>query len=101
VFASAVGGVRINEPAADLAVALALASAVTGHAVAPGLVACGEVGLAGELRQVGQTPRRLAEAQRLGFTEALVPLSSPDGPPGLRLRRVASLAEAIEVAGVA
>jgi len=101
VFASAVGGVRINEPAADLAIALALASAITGHAVAPGLVACGEVGLAGELRQVAQTPRRLAEAQRLGFTEALVPASSPDGPPGLRLRRAGSLAEAIDAAGVA
>ena len=100
VYASAVGGVRINEPAADLAVALALASSTTGRAVAAGLVACGEVGLAGELRQVSQTARRLAEAQRLGFTEAVVPLSSPDGPAGLRLHRVGSLAEAIGAAGL-
>ncbi len=100
VYASAVGGVRINEPAADLAVALALASATSGVALAAGLVACGEVGLGGELRQVGQTSRRLAEAQRLGFTEAIVPTSAPDGPAGLRLRRVASLSEAIEVAGL-
>ncbi|MDP9442025.1 MAG: DNA repair protein RadA, partial [Actinomycetota bacterium] len=64
-------------------------------AIAQGVVACGEVGLAGELRQVAHTPRRLAEAARAGFTEAIVPASAPEGPPGLRVRRVASLAEAI------
>src|SRR5687768_4196184 len=62
VYVSAVGGVRINEPGADLAVALALASAMTGTALPPQLVACGEIGLGGELRQVGHTTRRLAEA---------------------------------------
>ena len=98
VYVSAVGGVRINEPGADLAVALALASAMTGNALAPQLVACGEVGLGGELRQVGHTTRRLAEAARLGFDEAIVPTSAPDAPPGLRLHRVASLADAIDAA---
>ena len=98
VYVSAVGGVRINEPGADLAVALALASAMTGTALAPQLVACGEVGLGGELRQVGHTTRRLAEAARLGFDEAIVPTSAPDAPPGLRLHRVASLADAIDAA---
>ncbi|MBW3615138.1 MAG: DNA repair protein RadA [Actinobacteria bacterium] len=96
VYASAVGGVRITEPGADLGVALALASAVADVPIAPGVVACGEVGLAGELRQVSHTPRRLAEAARVGFSEAIVPASAPDGPPGLRLRRVASLAEAVQ-----
>jgi DNA repair protein RadA/Sms len=96
VFASAVGGVRINEPAADLAVALALASAMTGVALPPSLVACGEVGLGGELRQVAHTARRLAEAARLGFDEAVVPSSAPDAPAGLRLHRVGSLADAID-----
>jgi DNA repair protein RadA/Sms len=98
VYASAVGGVRIVEPGADLAIGLALASAVSGVALDAGVVACGEIGLAGELRQVAQTPRRLAEAHRLGFTEAIVPSSAPDGPSGLRLRRVGSLAEAIDAA---
>lgn len=98
VYVSAVGGVRINEPGADLAVALALASAVTGTALPPQLVACGEIGLGGELRQVGHTTRRLAEAARLGFDEAIVPNSAPDAPSGLRLHRVASLAEAIDAA---
>lgn len=101
VYVSAVGGVRINEPGADLAVALALASSLTGVSLPPGLVACGEIGLGGELRQVGQTSRRLAEAARLGFTEALVPASAPEAPAGLRLRRVGSLAEALDAVGLA
>jgi penicillin amidase len=66
VHASAVGGVRILEPASDLALALALASAQVGQPVGDDVVACGEVGLAGELRQVSHTARRLAEAARLG-----------------------------------
>ena len=100
VYASAVGGVRISEPGADVAVSLALASAITGMPLRAGLVACGEVGLGGELRQVAHTQRRLAEAARLGFDEAVVPMSSPDAPPGLRLHRVGSLADAIDAAGL-
>ena len=102
VFVSAVGGVRLSEPGADLAVALALASALSDVALPPGMVAVGEVGLAGELRQVSQTARRLSEAARLGFTEAVVPASAPDcTADGLRLRRVGSLGEAVEVMGLA
>ena len=63
VYVSVAGGVRVAEPGADLGVALAIASALTGHALPSDLVACGEVGLGGELRQVAQTPRRLAEAR--------------------------------------
>jgi DNA repair protein RadA/Sms len=101
VFVSAVGGVRVAEPGADLAVALALASALGDVALPPGMVAVGEVGLAGELRQVSQTARRLSEAARLGFTEAVVPASAPDcAADGLRLRRVGSLGEAVEVVGL-
>ena len=97
VHASAVGGVRVVEPAADLAVALALASAHVGVALAPDLVACGEVGLAGELRQVSQTPRRLAEARRLGFRRAIVSRSA-DGATGVEVLRASTLAEALELA---
>jgi DNA repair protein RadA/Sms len=100
VYVSAVGGVRLDEPGIDLATCLALASAQAGMAVAPTLVACGEVGLGGELRQVGQTPRRLAEAARLGFTHAIVPASAPNGVTGIEIRRVGSLAEAIALAGL-
>ena len=93
VYVSAVGGVRISEPGADLAICLALASAVSGRPVPPDLIALGEVGLGGELRQVAQTPRRLAEAARLGFASAAVPTSAPAGA-ALALRRFATLAEA-------
>ena len=95
VFVSAVGGARIAEPAADLAVSLALASALTGMALPPHVVACGEVGLGGEVRQVGQTARRLSEAARLGFRTAVVPSSAPDVPAGMEAIRVRSLAEAV------
>ncbi|MGH9130893.1 MAG: DNA repair protein RadA [Acidimicrobiales bacterium] len=100
VFASAVGGVRVVEPAADLAVALALASASSGVPIPSDLVACGEIGLGGEVRQVVQVGRRLGEAHRLGFRRAVVPASSPDGPPGIELVRVASLAAALVALGL-
>jgi len=100
VYALAVGGVRVVEPGADLAVALALVSSVTGSALPADVVACGEVGLCGELRQVSQTGRRLAEAARLGFRRAVVPASAPEPPPGLEVLRASTLVEAISRAGL-
>ncbi|MGH9190202.1 MAG: DNA repair protein RadA [Acidimicrobiales bacterium] len=100
VYALAAGGVKVTEPAADLALALAMASSVTDVAVGAGLVACGEVGLGGELRQVSQTGRRLAEAARLGFTQAIVPESAPEPPPGMEVLRAATLLEALGLAGL-
>ncbi|HEY1636816.1 MAG TPA: DNA repair protein RadA [Acidimicrobiales bacterium] len=97
VYASVTGGVRVTEPAADLALGLALASAVSGRALPPDLVVCGEVGLGGEVRQVAQLPRRLAEAVRLGFRRAVVPASGPRGPAGMEIVRVATLAEAVKL----
>ncbi len=94
VYLSAVGGVRIAEPGADLAVCLALASAAENVALPHDLIAVGEVGLGGELRQVAHTARRLAEASRLGFTRAVVPHSAPTGGP-LRAVRATTLQEAI------
>ncbi|MCY7397149.1 MAG: DNA repair protein RadA [Nocardioides sp.] len=73
VFASTVGGARLLEPASDLAVAVAIASATIGTAPPAGVVAMGEIGLAGELRRVRDLPQRLAEAARLGFRVAVVP----------------------------
>jgi DNA repair protein RadA/Sms len=89
------GGVKVAEPGADLALALALASARSGRPIADDVVACGEVGLGGELRQVHQTARRLAEAARLGFRRAVVPASAPEGPGGIEVLRVSTLAEAV------
>jgi DNA repair protein RadA/Sms len=100
VYASAVGGVRIAEPGADLALCLALASAAHDEPLAQDVVACGEVGLAGEIRQVSQTPRRLAEAARLGFRHALVPLSAEVTEGPLKVTRVATLIEAVRLSGL-
>ena len=98
VFASAVGGIRVAEPAADLALALAVASAVVDRPLPPDLVVFGEVGLGGEIRQVPHAPRRLAEAARVGFRHALVPESCPDGPRGMEVLHARSLAEAVALA---
>jgi DNA repair protein RadA/Sms len=98
VFASAVGGIRVTEPAADLAVVLAVASAVTGRALAPDVVAFGEVGLGGEIRQVPHAPFRLAEAVRTGFRRAVVPASCPPASPDLELLPAGTLAEAVVLA---
>jgi DNA repair protein RadA/Sms len=100
VYASAVGGVRLAEPGVDLGVCLAVASAMTGRALPADLVALGEVGLAGELRQVAQTPRRLGEAARLGFRQALIPASTRLQVPGIELTRVATLAQALVAVGI-
>lgn len=86
VYVSAVGGVRVVEPGVDLAVCLAVASAVGNAPLPPDLVVVGEVGLGGELRQVAHTARRLAEAARLGFRRALVPDTAPADLPLPTLR---------------
>jgi DNA repair protein RadA/Sms len=93
VYASAVGGVRINEPAADLGITLALASAYSGRPMFAKAVAVGEVGLGGEVRRVANMERRLAEAARLGYTKAIVPASTPDFD-GIQLVRVHDVGEA-------
>jgi DNA repair protein RadA/Sms len=100
VFTSAIGGVKITEPAADLGLALALASSVTGHPLDPSLVACGEIGLAGELRQPAQTERRLTEAARVGFTKAVIPAGAPPTPDGIMGLRAESLTEALQLTGM-
>jgi DNA repair protein RadA/Sms len=97
VFVAAVGGISITEPAVDLGVALAVASAAEERVVPSDLVVFGELGLAGEVRMVPGCDRRLAEAWRAGFTAALVPPSVPADavPPGMEVRRVRTLAEAL------
>jgi len=97
VWASVAGGVRVGEAAADLAAAIAVASSRLEASVPAETVAVGEVGLGGEIRQVPQAPRRLAEALRLGFRSAIVPVSTPD-VRGMTLRRVGDLREALVAA---
>lgn len=101
IYAATVGGMSLLEPAADLAVAVAIASAAKTTAVHEGLVVIGELGLAGEVRRVPDMARRLKEAQRMGFTRAVVPteVEAPaDLGAGLRLIRVTTVAEAIGAA---
>lgn len=97
VYSATVGGVRLSEPAADLAVVLALASAAGDTPLPKNLVAIGEVGLAGEVRRVTGVQRRLAEAARLGFTHALVPADPGRVPEGMRVREVPDVGEALRV----
>src|SRR6476619_1031922 len=100
-YLSTVGGVRLTEPAADLAVALAVASAVQDRPLPQGTVAMGEVGLAGEIRPVTGIPRRLAEAARLGFRTAIVPpgvLGSGTMPDGMNVVEVSDIFSAVQTA---
>jgi DNA repair protein RadA/Sms len=101
VYASVVGGIKLNEPGADLGLCLALVSAVTNTPLPADLVVCGEVGLAGEVRQVGHISHRINEAARLGFTRAIVPGNSPDTTSGIKLQKVTTLSEALAAAGLA
>jgi len=102
VFASVVGGMRVNEPAADLALALAIAGSHLRKAGAPATIALGEVGLSGEVRRVSQMEQRLREASRLGFKRAIVPAGAVDGKGagkgkiGIELVGVKSIGIALE-----
>ncbi|HVM27158.1 MAG TPA: magnesium chelatase domain-containing protein, partial [Mycobacteriales bacterium] len=99
VYLATVGGARLTEPATDLAVALAVASAFTEKALPADLVAVGELGLSGELRPVPGVSRRLAEAARLGFRTALVPAGSGGAgaaPAGMTVHEVSGIEDAYE-----
>jgi len=104
IFVNIVGGLRINEPAADLAVALAIASSYRNKPVYADMAIVGEVGLSGELRSVGQLARRLNEAAKLGFARALAPRSALQRrsaekmPADIQVLGVRTLREALELA---
>jgi DNA repair protein RadA/Sms len=99
VFLNVAGGLRIGEPAADLAVAAALASAATGRALAGDIVVFGEIGLAGEVRGVARADARLKEAAKLGFTQAVLPSrrNVAGGLPDLRLHPIAHVRELLSI----
>ncbi len=99
VFVNAVGGVRISEPASDLAVLLAITSSLRGKALPKGFFAFGEVGLAGEVRPAPRGQERLREAAKLGFSVAVVPKANAPKKPiaGLAIHAVERVEEALEV----
>ena len=101
IIVNVVGGIRVSEPAVDLAVALAVASSFRGIPLPENMVVLGEVGLSGEVRPVSQLERRLREAARLGLARAIVPCSAGDDPldgAGVQVSEVATLAQAIQTA---
>ncbi len=101
VFVNVVGGLRVNEPAADLAIAVAIASSMRDVSVRADAVLIGEVGLSGELRWVGQMNARLREAAKLGFRLAIVPRRirrSEPWPEGIEVKEARSLRGALNLA---
>jgi DNA repair protein RadA/Sms len=102
VFVNVIGGLRISEPAADLAVAAAIASSVKDVAIKADTILIGEVGLSGELRMVGQMSTRLREAAKLGFRHAVVPRrvhkTGEPWPDGIQVLEARSLREALPLA---
>lgn len=104
VFANVAGGLRIHEPASDLAVLLAVASGHVRKPLPSGLVAIGEVGLTGELRVAPRTEARLEEARRLGFQQVLMPTPTgkrkPRAPKGLQVVTAKTVSEALDRVGL-
>jgi len=100
-YINVIGGLQLDEPAADLPVVLAIASSYRDSAISDDLVAIGEVGLTGEIRSVSNMEQRLAEVSRLGFKKCIIPKNGSDKleiPTGLTVYRVRNLREAIETA---
>ncbi len=101
VFVNVIGGLRIDEPAADLAIALAIASSVKDRPLPADLAMVGEIGLSGEIRAVSQLSARLNEAAKLGFRRVLIPKTARKSgdsiPPGIEATPIRSLGEALDV----
>ena len=103
VYINIAGGMSLDEPAADLALCVAIASAHRNRCVGGTWAVMGEVGLAGEIRPIAQPERRVAECQRLGFTDVLLPKGNMRGmavPEGLRVHGVETLIEALNALGL-
>jgi DNA repair protein RadA/Sms len=104
VFLNVAGGLRIDEPAADLAVVAAVASSVAGRPLPDDVVVWGEVGLAGEVRAVARGESRLREAAREGFTRCIGPASNASGLPAVanvRMTGVRTVDELLDALGLA
>lgn len=95
VYINVVGGLKLQDPAADLAVAMAIASAAAGRRLDDGLVVFGEIGLGGEIRSAQLADKRIAEAQKLGFTKAIAPLATVNGGEKSFIKGVRDLRQAL------
>jgi DNA repair protein RadA/Sms len=97
IYLNLVGGLKVSEPAIDLAVCLAIISALKNKPVPAGLIAFGEVGLGGEVRPASQAAKRIAEAEKLGFKTAIIPFSKEKISSKIKVTPVKNLAEAVEI----
>ncbi|HEX9972840.1 MAG TPA: DNA repair protein RadA [bacterium] len=100
VFVNAVGGVRIDETAADMGIAMAIASSLKNQVINPDVVIIGEIGLGGEIRPVPQIERRIGEAEKLGFKEMVVPkanMKSIKKKDQIKIHPVEKLAQAVSI----
>jgi DNA repair protein RadA/Sms len=101
VYMNVIGGLRLDEPASDAAIALALISSLTDKVIPDDLVAVGELGLSGEVRAVSNLEQRVREASRLGFTKAIVPYRNVEKRPlavdGIEIIPIKSIYEALKV----
>jgi len=95
IYINIVGGMKISEPAADLAVCMAIASAMKGMQLKTNAVVFGEVGLSGEIRHVPYVEKRIAEAKKLGFDAAIGPIQRSQGKADLFLRQVPDVRSAL------
>jgi DNA repair protein RadA/Sms len=100
VFVNAVGGVRIDETAADMGIAMAIASSLKNQVINPEVVMIGEIGLGGEIRPVSQVERRIGEAEKLGFKEMVIPranMKSLKKQGQIKIHPVEKLGQAVEM----
>jgi DNA repair protein RadA/Sms len=100
VYLSVAGGLRVAEPAADMAVAAALASSARNVPISSDTVIFGEIGLSGEVRAVSQTDNRLREAEKLGFTQAIIPKrrgKTQRGATDFKIREIGHLSELLDI----
>ena len=99
VFVNVIGGIKVQEPAADLALLMATASSKNKRAVPNNMIVLGEVGLSGEIRTVSHLEKRLKEAEKMGFTEAVIPASKQKVGSKLKLHQVKTIGEALKLLG--
>ncbi|MFA6410877.1 MAG: DNA repair protein RadA [Candidatus Buchananbacteria bacterium] len=97
IYLNLVGGLKVDEPAIDLAVCLAIFSALKNNLIASDLIAFGEVGLVGEVRPVGQIGKRIAEAEKLGFKNIIIPATKEKISAKAKVYQIKSLSEAIKI----
>jgi len=99
IFMNVAGGVRVTEPAVDMAIVAAVASSFLDKAISDGTVVLGEIGLTGEVRAIGQADTRIAESRKMGFSRCLLPKSNLKRLPvidGIEIKGVKTVAEVVE-----